>query len=308
MRSGDKKVYSVIDLGTNTCLLLTASVEGSGITALNEVQEIPRIGKGIYDTGMIAYESFEKAAQVFLRYRRLSEEYGAEKIFAFGTSALRDAKNSGEFIAHIKEKTGIQITVISGKQEAECAYLGAVYDTGGGGHAVLDIGGGSTELSFMEGGILVNESANIGSVRITDMFFRSGYTEGARKEAEKFITDSINSLPLYEPHRQLVGVAGTMTTLSAIKLGLKEFDFSKIHGDRLAFEEVRSIAEKLFRMSEAERKELGSYMAGRSDIITAGAVILRIFMERLNAEDIIVSAKGLRYGLMLSIDAFSKNG
>ncbi|MBX7043306.1 MAG: Ppx/GppA family phosphatase [Ignavibacteria bacterium] len=308
MRSGGNKVYSVIDLGTNTCLLLTASVEGSGLTALNEVQEIPRIGKGIYDTGLIARESFERAAEVFLRYRRLSEEYGAGKIFAFGTSALRDAKNSEEFISYIMEMTGIQINVISGRQEAECAYLGAVYDIGSGEHAVLDIGGGSTELSFIESGILINESANIGSVRITDMFFRNGYTESALAEAEKFISAGINKLPLYESERQLVGVAGTMTTLSAIKLGLNEFDFSKIHGDSLSFEEVRSIAGKLFRMSEGERKELGSFMEGRSDIITAGAVILRIFMEKLKAESIIVSAKGLRYGLMLNIDAFSKNG
>jgi exopolyphosphatase/guanosine-5'-triphosphate,3'-diphosphate pyrophosphatase len=305
MPSGDNNINAVIDLGTNTCLLLIATLKDGHLKTLHEAQEIPRIGKGIYETHRISDENFAKAAGIFMKYKIISEELGAKEIHAFGTSALRDAVNSREFIDHIYLKTGIFIKVISGRQEAECAYQGAIFDLAKDNYAVIDIGGGSTELSFIEDGMLVNESANVGSVRITEKFFQYGYTDKAKSEAIEFINKCIDELPLFENQRKLVGVAGTLTTLSAIKLGLKEFDLDKIHGDTIASEEVDSIAEALFSMNEEERLQMGSYMKGRSDIITAGALILQVIMRKLNARKIKISAKGLRYGLMLSLDDFS---
>lgn len=307
MRSKDSGVYSVIDLGTNTCLLLVASLNKGKLTTLFEAQEVPRIGKGIYDTNRISSDSFEKAREIFEKYSRISEEYNVLEINAFGTSALRDAVNSKEFVDFIRSKTGVEIRVISGNEEAECAFLGAVYDLPEDDYAVIDIGGGSTEISCRDNGILINESANIGSVRLTEMFFADGYSAEALSEAGEFTEDSLRRLPLSAKDKKPVGVAGTLTTLSAIRLGLKEFDIVKVHGDVITLDEVSEITQGLIRMNEQERLSIGSYMKGRSDIIVSGALILRILMEKLGAANVRISAKGLRYGLMLSLDAFSKS-
>jgi exopolyphosphatase/guanosine-5'-triphosphate,3'-diphosphate pyrophosphatase len=307
MRSKDSGVYSVIDLGTNTCLLLVASLNKGKLTTLFEAQEVPRIGKGIYDTNRISSDSFEKAREIFEKYRRISEEYNVLEINAFGTSALRDAINSKEFVDFIRSKTGVEIRVISGNEEAECAFLGAVYDLPEDDYAVIDIGGGSTEISCRDSGMLINESVNIGSVRLTEMFFADGYSAEALSEAGKFTEDSLRRIPLSAKGKKPVGVAGTLTTLSAIRLSLKEFDIVKVHGDVITLDEVSEITHRLIRMNEQERLSIGSYMKGRSDIIVSGALILRILMEKLGAANVRISAKGLRYGLMLSLDAFSKS-
>lgn len=307
MRSRDNGVFAVIDLGTNTCLLLVASLVNGKLTTLFEAQETPRIGKGIYDTHKISNEGFEKAREIFEKYKRFSNEYNVKEIYAFGTSALRDADNSDEFVDYIKSKTGINIKVISGNEEAECAYLGAVYDLPEDDYAVIDIGGGSTEISCHESGLLINESVNIGSVRLTEMFFQNGYSGEAILRALEFIIEHLDRLPLSAKGKSLVGVAGTLTTLSAIRLELKEFDIGKVHGDLVTLSEVSEITERLIGMNEQERLSIGSYMKGRSDIIVSGALILRELMKKLESGSVKISARGLRYGLMLKLDAFSKS-
>ncbi len=305
MQSRNEGTFSVIDLGTNTCLLLIATLENENLTALFEAQEIPRIGKGIYETGQISRESFDKALNIFGKYKRISDEHNVQGVFAFGTSALRDAANSDEFIDFIFSRTGLRINVITGKQEAECAFLGAVFDLPEDDYAVIDIGGGSTEISFRIDDALINESIDIGSVRITEMFFRNGYSKEAISRAEEFIFNSAGKLSHSPGKRKLVGVAGTITTLSAIKNGMKQFDFGRIHGDVIPLNDVAEIANKLISMNEAERLAMGDFMKGRSDIIISGVLILKMLMDRLEASEIRVSAKGLRYGLMLNLDAFS---
>lgn len=307
MQSKDNGVFSVIDLGTNTCLLLVASLVNGKLTTLFEAQETPRIGKGIYDTHKISDEGFEKAREIFEKYKRVSDEHNVNEINAFGTSALRDAGNSNEFVDFIKSKTGIGIRVISGSEEAECAYLGAVYDLPEDDYAVIDIGGGSTEISCHESGLLVNESVNIGSVRLTEMFFLNGYSHEAQSGAVTFIDEYLDKLPLSAKGKNLVGVAGTLTTLSAIRLGLKEFDVEKVHGDIISLSNVKEITDRLIMMNEKERLSIGTYMAGRSDIIISGALILRELMKKLDSRSVKISARGLRYGLMLKLDAFSKS-
>ncbi len=304
MRSRNDVTYSIIDLGTNTCLLLIATLENEKLTALFEAQEIPRIGKGIYETSRISRESFDKALAIFENYKQISDDHNVRGIYAFGTSALRDAVNSKEFIEFISSKTGIRIKVITGKQEAECAFSGAVFDLPEDDYAVIDIGGGSTEISFRSDDTLINETMNIGSVRLTEMYFRNGYGQNAVSQAEELIGKSIVKLSLSPGKRKLVGVAGTITTLSAVKNGMKEFEFGRIHGDVISLEDVSDISNRLMNMNEAERLAIGDFMRGRSDIIVSGSLILKMLMERLGAGEIRVSAKGLRYGLMLNLDDF----
>ena len=304
MQSRDKNIYSVIDLGTNTCLLLTANLSNNKLTKLYEAQEIPRLGKDLYKTGMISQESFQKVSEIFNRYISVSKEYGSEKIFAFGTSAMRDAKNSTEFIDFIEKSTGIRIRIINGKEEAKYSYEGAVFDLDKNkSYAVLDIGGGSTEICYRERNEISSVSFDIGAVRL----FEHNQDLKNLENTKISIRSKINSENVDIGERKLVGVAGTITTLSAIKNGLEDFNENIIHKDILRISDINDIFNKLTSMTAKERLDLGSYMAGRSDVIIPGTLILMELMKFLKAEEIIVSAKGLRYGLFLNISDFNNS-
>ncbi|MBS1517027.1 MAG: Ppx/GppA family phosphatase [Bacteroidetes bacterium] len=312
MQSEFKNIFSVIDLGTNTCLLLIASLSNGKPEKIFEAQEIPRLGKDLYITGKISGESFKTTADIFSMYKSLSQSYGAGKIYAFGTSAMRDASNSREFAAFIKSRTGIEIKIISGNDEARYSYEGAVYDLNGNKeYAVIDIGGGSTEISWKESGILMNISFNAGSVRLYENFFSNEYDipliteeslQKARNDIKKVFENYDGSML---KGKTLAGVAGTLTTLSALINGLKEFDENIIHKDVLKREDIINVLNKLLKMNNEERSGLGSYMKGRSDVIISGILILLEIMNHFSLEEIIVSAKGLRYGLMLNLNEFN---
>lgn len=302
MQPNPEKIYSIIDLGTNTCLLLIASLFQNKLTKLYEAQEIPRLGKDLYKTGSIASECFEKVSEIFKKYISISEEYNAERILAFGTSALREAKNNFEFIEFIEKKTGIKIKVIPGEEEAHYGFAGTIFDLNDTAqYAVLDIGGGSTELSFIENKKLKSISLKIGSVRLFEKFFKENFNNDAIFKAQLFVKEMLSELQFNDiKNKQLVGVAGTLTTLSAIKNRLKDFSEKTIHKTNLTLEEVKNIFQSLIKMTDNERLSLGNFMKGRSDVIICGSLILSEIMGHFNYDSIIVSTKGLRYGLLLN--------
>lgn len=308
MQSSDENIYSVIDLGTNTCLLLTAKIKDKTLTKIYEALEIPRLGKDLYKTGNISMESFEKVLDIFSKYISISKEYGSEKIFAFGTSAMRDAKNSKEFTDYIEKHTGIKIRIIGGKDEARYSFDGAVSDLDSSKeYAVLDIGGGSTEICYRESSGINSVSYDIGSVRLYELYFSRETELHDPEEIKAVIKKELGSKKFIAGARELTGVAGTITTLSAIKNGLKDYDEKIVHKDILHISEINEIYRMLTAMTSGERLELGSYMKGRSDVILTGTMILSGVMEYLNQDRIIVSAKGLRYGLLLNISDFNNS-
>lgn len=305
MQSKDNNIYSVIDIGTNTCLLLIATLKENKLTKLFEAQEIPRLGKDLYETGNISEEAFQKTLSIFNKYITHSKDFNAEKIFAFGTSALRDANNSAEFIEYLESGCGVKIKVLAGEDEAKYSYEGAIFDLNNNKeYAVLDIGGGSTEICYRDDGIIISDSIDIGSVRIYEEFFKGNFDNLIIEKAGEYIKNKIRTLKYKTGGRSFVGVAGTITTLSALKNHLKEFDEHIIHKDILTLPEIGKVFENLISMSEEERLDLAGYMKGRSDIIISGILILMKLMEQLDVQEIIVSAKGLRYGLFLNIPDF----
>lgn len=308
MQSKDKNIYSVIDIGTNTCLLLTAKLQDKTLTEIYESQEIPRLGKDLYRTGMIPPESFQNVLKIFNKYKTVSKEHGSEKIFAFGTSAMRDAKNSNEFIDFIENGTGIRIRIINGEEEAKYSFEGAVFDLDTRKeYAVLDIGGGSTEICYKDKGNIYSMSFDIGAVRLFEDILKKEINSDILESLKISIRNKLNTADLKTGKRDLVGVAGTITTLSAIKNGLKKFDEQVIHKDILHITEINDIFKKMITMSAEERADLGEFMIGRSDIIIPGILILTETMKYLNAEQITVSSKGLRYGLFLNISDFNNS-
>ena len=303
------KRISVIDIGTNTCLLLIAELQNGKLETIVEKQEIPRLGKGVDSEKNISKDAFERVLSVLKSYKEISEAYGVDSIFGIGTSALRDASNKDEFIENVLRETGIIVKILSGKEESKMSYEGAVFDFDNKDKlAVVDIGGGSTEVSFVEKGYTHKISMDIGSLRIKERFFSVRPTEGEINAAKEFVNENLKNIAATALiNTNLIGVAGTITTLSAIKLGLKVFEPDKLHKSVLSYDDIVSVFNKLIKMTNNEILSIGDYMKGRSDIITSGGLILIQIMSFLNSNEIVVSTKGLRYGAYLSLIGESNN-
>ncbi|MBN1278524.1 MAG: Ppx/GppA family phosphatase [Chlorobiaceae bacterium] len=295
---------SCIDIGTNTALLLIADLEpaSGAILPVFHRQTIVRLGERVDERKLIGGEAMERLAACMREYRRISEEYGAGTIIAGGTSALRDASNREGVIAAISTETGIDITCISGNEEAELTFFGAVAGMNSLPETfmVIDIGGGSTEISIGSPDDLEESvSMDIGSVRLTERFFSAcppstDAFEAAREEINRVLTANI--IPFFEAREAVYGVAGTLTTLAQVSQRLKQFDALKVQNYPLTFAEVDRMLEKFRSCSLEEIVALG-IPKGRADVITMGALILRQFMRLLGVAELRVSIQGLRFGL-----------
>jgi len=295
---------SCIDIGTNTALLLIADLDpGSGtIHSVFHKQTIVRLGKNVDAEKIIDHEAIRRLISCLIDYQRLSIEHGSVNIIAAGTSALRDAQNRAEVIGEIETATGIAVQCLSGKEEAELTFFGAVAGMTDIAEpfTVIDIGGGSTEIS-MGSLCAVTESVSldIGSVRLTERFFTAlppaeKEFSTAKAEINNILTSGI--LPFFASRERVYGVAGTLTTIAQVSQGLKHFDALKVHHYKLKYHEVNDLLEDLKECDLEEIVEMG-IPEGRADVITMGTLILHQFMRLLGIGEIRVSIQGLRFGL-----------
>lgn len=306
------KRFASFDLGTNTFLLLIADVEDTRIEPVYEKETVVRLGKGVAAAGNLNAEAMQRGLACLQEYLTLAKQHGAEKIFAVGTSALRDAANRREFLEAVFTKTGLRIAIISGEKEAQLTFAGALSNKAdlSGPIAVLDIGGGSTEVVIGESTILIgNElslnarSADIGSVRLTERFaksdpVRSEEVQRIREQAEKMMraTWSTESLA---PVKTVIGTAGTITTLAAMALAMREYDPRRIDGFKLTRQKLGEITAAAARRTIAERQQMPGLSPARADVILAGALILETFLDLYQFAEILVSDRGLRYGVLV---------
>jgi exopolyphosphatase/guanosine-5'-triphosphate,3'-diphosphate pyrophosphatase len=293
-----------IDIGTNTLLLLIADISPTGeITTVADIQRTPRLGKDVDAERNIGLPAFQRIEKILIEFIANCRGHEVEVISAYATSAVRDARNREEFLAYQREKTGLKIEVLSGQEEAELTFKGAIsgLHASPSNYAVLDIGGGSTEISFMEGDKLVRRSLQMGSVRITERFFLHQPPLPEEIEAARvFIQGELKSAgELQIKEKELVGVAGTVTSLSCFEQGLKEFDAHNVDDFVLSGGMVREWSEKLASLTSAEILSLSSVAEGRADILSAGALILAESMNHFQIEKIRASIRGLRYGIAL---------
>jgi exopolyphosphatase/guanosine-5'-triphosphate,3'-diphosphate pyrophosphatase len=294
-----------IDIGTNTILMLVADVTPDGtVSPVRDEQVIARLGKGVDAHRRITSETSDRVLRFLQDYKAISESLHSEKIIACGTSALRDASNTREFIRFVKEKLGLEITVLSGEQEAELTYRGAVSEFSSLGAdqplAVLDIGGGSTELTTGIGASVTGTvSLDLGCVRLTErVLLSSPPTTPALNHAISEVREAVLSLPLLSPQIRLIGVAGTVTTLAAIDLKLESYVRSRVSGHFLTIEAIELVFNRLKSHTlEQMAREFPQIESGRADIILAGIVILVESMRRFGVRGITVSDRGLRYGM-----------
>lgn len=296
---------AAIDIGTNTILLLIAEVNNKRITKiLHDEQVIARLGKGVDENRIINQETFDRAKSFLTHYKQVCDTFRSDHIIAVGTSALRDAKNTQEFVNYIKESIGITIEVLSGDDEAKLTYLGGISNFIGKSNqfSVIDIGGGSTEIiSGNAVEIHSKISLDIGSVRLTERILKDSPPEiHDLMNAHEFVLSMIPNEQIRNIHSTLtIGVAGTLTTLAALHQRLQTYNPELIDGFILTIDDIRSMFVLLKDKSIQQISTFPQISTGRADIILAGIMILIGFMEKSGLRQITVSDRGLRYGVVL---------
>ncbi|MFD7428294.1 exopolyphosphatase [Streptomyces sp. NPDC059818] len=308
---------AAIDCGTNSIRLLVADADpGTGEFAeLDRRMEIVRLGQGVDRTGRLAPEALERTFAACRQYAAVIKEHGAERVHFVATSASRDAENRDDFVRGVLDILGVEPEVITGDQEAEFSFDGATKElTGRDGLAkpylVVDIGGGSTEFVLGDDRVRAARSVDIGCVRMTERHLsRDGAVvdpptpdaaDAIRADVAAALDLAGRSVPLTGAGT-LVGLAGTVTTVAAIALGLEEYDSAAIHHSRVSLEQVREITGRLLSSTHAERAAIGAMHPGRVDVIASGALILLAVMERTGAHEVVVSEHDILDGIGWSI-------
>ncbi|HYO41429.1 MAG TPA: Ppx/GppA phosphatase family protein [Nocardioidaceae bacterium] len=305
---------AAIDCGTNTIKLLVADVDRAAGTQDDLVREmrIVRLGQGVDRTGRLADEALDRVFAAVDEYAAVMSDHSVDVVRFVATSASRDAENASVFVDGVRDRLGVLLEVVSGDEEAQLAYDGATRSLATGGPvvppiAVLDIGGGSTELIVGDanGRVTATRSLDIGSVRVTERLMPSDPpAAGELADAGRLVDEALDTLPSYGVHvgdaPTFVGVAGTVTTMGTLLLGLRTWDRDRVHHASFPLRQVHDLAARVVAMTVAEREQLG-VPAGRSDVIGAGALILDRVLRRVGAERLTVSDSDILDGIAWSV-------
>jgi exopolyphosphatase/guanosine-5'-triphosphate,3'-diphosphate pyrophosphatase len=309
---------ATIDVGTNTVFLLVATIaEDGSITPLNEVKQIVRVGEGVDATGRIGEAAMRRLCQALVEYQRLAESYGAARIIVGATSASRDADNQDELIAYVRRETGFRYEILSGEAEAKWTFRGAISILTDleGTCAVLDIGGGSTEIAVGDtaGELTYHRSLNIGALRLTERFFSAlppGRAEIERAEAliSRLLDEAY--CPLHDAW-PLIGAGETTGALALVRAGVASWDALDASKVALTAGEVHHWRSRLLQATADEVLALNPVvMKDRADVFPASVLILDTIMQRFGLPVCRVSPRGLRHGLALrfAAQALSEEG
>ncbi len=295
---------AAIDIGTNTVLLLVAELSAEGeLRAVSERATITRLGQGVDRTRRLDADAVERTLASLAQYARELADTGVTRLAVVGTSALRDAEGGQGFLDAAERLLGERPRVISGAAEADLTFEGALSGLAlQGPVSVFDIGGGSTEIitGTASASPLVERavSLDVGSVRLTERHVRADPPSAS--ELERVVADvtgALRAAPRPAPEATLVGVAGTVTTLAAIELGLAAYDPSRVHGHRMSREALLAVADRVATLDLAARQHLAGLEPKRADVIVAGAEIARQVLLWSGKAQLVVSDRGVRWGL-----------
>lgn len=307
-----------IDCGTNSIRLLIADVERERLRDVHREMRIVRLGQGVDATGEFAAEAIARTRAALVDYAELLRVHDVSRVRMVATSATRDAANRDVFFAMTAEVLGSVIPgsvaeVITGAEEAGLSFRGAVgeLDSAGAPFVVVDLGGGSTEIVVGKaaGEIAASYSADIGCVRLTERCLHSDppsedEVAAARDVVRERVDVALRAVPV-DGARTWVGLAGTMTTLSALAQGLSRYDAAAIHLSRVPFSELLGVCERLIGMTRAERAALGPMHEGRVDVIGGGAIVVQELARELGSRagisELVVSEHDILDGIVLSI-------
>jgi len=309
-------ILAGIDIGTNTLRLLVAETGPDSFHEIYADRKITRLGQDLDLNGMLTSEAQDRALKALADFAEKIQRYAALQTAAIGTSALRNASNSSAFIHAVKKKTGLDVTVISGEEEARLTLLGVVHTLTGDGIPVkinplasllvIDIGGGSTEIITTRFGTTpIIVSLPLGAVYLTERCIK--HDPPAPEEVvllRRMVRETLDAhAAMIQPDLAgtLVGTAGTITTLAAIDQGLERYDPARINRSALTSDSIDTIIDTLSMSSLVERRTIRGLEPGREDIILAGAVIIQEIMRRFGYTSMLVSDWGLREGIVLDM-------
>ncbi|GGM74750.1 exopolyphosphatase [Longimycelium tulufanense] len=312
---------AAIDCGTNSIRLLVADVtprdDGSHwLRDVHREMRIVRLGQGVDAHGVLSEEALQRTAGALADYTAILRRRGAERVRMVATSATRDAANRADFFAMTRQVLGVEAEVISGDEEARLSFTGAVADLEpeDGPFVVADVGGGSTELVLgswdgAKAHVEAARSVDVGCVRVTERHLRDDPPTAAEiAEAERMthevLAGAFGAVPVQNA-RTWVGVAGTVTTLSAVAQELPEYDSERTHLSRLSLDKVRATADRLLTLSHDERAALGPIHPGRVDVIGGGGLVVRVLADELATRagitELVVSEHDILDGIALSV-------
>jgi exopolyphosphatase/guanosine-5'-triphosphate,3'-diphosphate pyrophosphatase len=297
---------AAIDIGTNSVLMLIAETKNSGLSPVLERATITRLGEGVDRTRELGEAARARTLACLADYAKDIERHAPERVVAVGTSAMRDARGGPAFAKEAQALLGVLPLVIDGDREAALTFRGTLSGLGLAGRvAVFDVGGGSTEivvgeLSSSRAAPMIESatSVDIGSVRLFERHVRSDPPIASEIAALTADVDrALGAVRNVPEDATLVGVAGTVTTLAAIASGMDPYDGVRIHGSRLELDVISDLARRLARLPLAERKGLPGLEPRRADVIVAGALLVERFVAWSNKPGIVVSDRGVRWGL-----------
>ncbi len=285
---------AAIDLGTNTTRLLVADIDGGRLEEVHRETRITRLGEGVDARRRLLPVPIARVRNVLADYRRTLESLGAERTLAVATSAVRDAENGEAFLGEVEWSYGFATRLLRGDEEALLTRRGV---DPGPGTLVVDIGGGSTELVVDD----FHVSLELGSVRHTERFLHTD--PPSRQELDDCagaVRTLLDERAASVSAERAIGVAGTVTTLAALDLGLERYDRARVHGHRLARAAARAQLERLAALTVAERRALPTMEPERAPVIVAGAVILAETLDRFDLDEIVVSEHDILDGAALT--------
>ena len=310
---GDFRVkFAGIDIGTNTLRLLIAEYSADGkYRTLESGRRIVRLGEGMSSAGRLKDEAMDRVLRVLKEFAARCSENHVDGIYAVATSAVRDAANGPDFISRVRNETGIDVSIISGEEEARLTMLGvsSALDISGHDALLMDIGGGSTELIMVSNGdIEFRKSTDIGVVRFTEQYIESDPPEAKDLVLlEKAVEDRLMREECFINLRnsgrvpaavEFIGTAGTVTTLAAIDQRMMVYNPEKVNGYRMSRAGVKNMLNMLSGMTNKERMDLPGIESGREDLIVAGALVTSKVMEWFGFDEMTVCDAGLREGLV----------
>ncbi len=294
---------AVIDLGSNTARLVLLGYEpGRRYGLLDELRQVVRLSEGMTEAGggLIRADAFERGLQAMVTFRAYCDAAGAHDLRATATSAVRDAANGAAFLAAVQERTGLELRILSGEEEATYGALAVVNSSVLEDGFVLDIGGGSAQLSRVEGRRVVSgKSWPLGAVRMTERFFSDPPKKKEVKALVRHVAKSLEGAPAgFGGALPLYGLGGTIRNLAKMQLIREGYPLDIVHGYSFAEADLAEITEGLLQRPAAARRALPGLNADRADIIAAGAVVALEVLRRSGAGSLTISGQGLREGLL----------
>ncbi|MFC1493507.1 Ppx/GppA family phosphatase, partial [candidate division KSB1 bacterium] len=267
-----------------------------------DIDRVPRLGQNLKKDGLLNKAAVRSAIEVMKEYSSIAAANNAENIVSVGTMALRNARDSAEFVSSVKEECGLDIEIISGEEEARLSFLTVKYglQIANESLTVIDVGGGSTEfITGKNGKISYSCSVGTGAVSLKDdHYFSDPVTKAEFNKGRLDISEKIEPVQDLKGKDKFVGIGGTLTNIASIKFGLEEYDPDIVHGSILRRDELTEMINRFRQSTIEEIRRIKGLQPDRADVILAGSCIVDVIMEKTGYDSIIVSDWGLRHGIM----------